>query len=383
MIPRSLPLALSLLTLSASAAPSLQIHLVQGRMELGWSTTAGHAYAVESASTVTGPWDTRQRLDAAGASLTWTEGTLTPTEARFYRIADLGPTPTGRLTTEQAFRAVETVPVDLSDYFTRSSQQATDAVQAATQLSQSAQPVTHGTLTLTGVSADPVHYSPQPADRLVIVPVTGGPTEIRVLQLDVTRAIYEWRQTSAEGDLTLRSSPANAATQLTAKGTFRSVTFPGVEFTVDLTAIVSGFSEVDSSGSHTLSDVRVTGHLDSLDFSQEVDGRNRFEFVSARNSVGRLESASTGEVWSNHRLTTPAGIYVWVNAKRQRSFRDGKESDIDTYWNAFGTVTFNGADYGTLRKLLTPVGNSVIDLRFQLVTPGTTLDIEHWTVQAP
>ena len=392
MIPRPLTFAFLAfgfaVAVTASGAPTpdlrLRVVLDTGQPRLAWTSEARHRYDVEFATSAVGPWSVLARVTADATSATWTDTNASSgIGARFYRLADRGVADLAGWTDALAFRAVEDLPLQLSDYFARSARDASDAVGAATALSGASQAVTTGTLTLTGDPANPVRYAPTPRDRLVLVPVTGPTTEVWVTTLDLVRGIYEWRQVSGGTDLTFRTEPGVQANLVTARGTYRSQAYGENGFVVDLRAATSGFDEVDSSGSHSLSDVTVTGTIDTTGYSQQVNARNRFEFVSARNSVGRLESASTGEVWSRHRLVFDGATYAWVDVKRQRSFRDGKESDIDTYWNATGTITRNGTPYGTLRKTLAPVGGSVIDLRFQWVLPGAIVDIEQWTIQVP
>jgi hypothetical protein len=152
---------------------------------------------------------------------------------------------------------------------------------------------------------------------------------------------------------------------------------------VDLTGAISGFSEVDSTGTHQLSDMSVTGTVSAPGFVQTVRTRDRFEFVSTRGLSGKLQSSSTSENWNNNTVVWGGATYVWNNVKRQRSFRDGKESDLDTYWNALGTLTRNGVEFGRYRKVLNTVGTAVIDLRFQVVLADRVVDVEKWIVQVP
>ncbi|MBL9126643.1 MAG: hypothetical protein JNL97_03295 [Verrucomicrobiales bacterium] len=389
MISRPLALLAFGFAVAASlAAPPpdlrLRVGMEGGRPRLEWPSEARHRYDVEFATSAVGPWSVRTQVNPDAATANWTDTNAAPgVGARFYRVADRGVSDPGGWTASLAFRAVEGLPLELSDYFARSSRDAGDAVRAATILSGSSQAVTTGTLTLTGDAANPVRYAPTPQDRLVLVPTTGPSTEVWVTTLDLVRGIYEWRQVSGGADLTFRSEPGVQASIVTARGTYRSETYGASAFAVDLRAAISGFDEVDSSGSHTLSDVTVTGTIDVTGYSQQVNARNRFEFVSSRNSVGRLQSASTGEVWSRHRLVFAGATYEWIDVKRQRSFRDGKESEVDTYWNATGTITRNGAPYGTLRKILAPVGGSVLDLRFRWEFPDGFVDVEQWTIQVP
>lgn len=181
----------------------------------------------------------------------------------------------------------------------------------------------------------------------------------------------------------MRSEPAAAGTQIRVEGRYVSPAFGDVVFDVQLTGVATGFSEVDSTGNHQLSDLTVRGSIATRGYTQTVDARNRFEFISVRGVSGKLQSSSTSENWNNNRVVWGGDTYAWQNVKRQRSFRDGKESDLENYWNASGAITRNGEAFGQYRKLMTPVGTSVLDLRFQLVLADRVVDVEQWTVQVP
>lgn len=369
-------------------APSLAIRPVAPSLRLAWPSLPGHQYRIESAPAPGGGWTTAGEITAGGqvgGELTWTDtNALTRAGSQFYRLLDRGVVTTGALTLDAAFRASDLVPVELGDLYSRSASDASDAIAFATSVvSPGGPPVTHGTVRATGNAAQPATYSAQPADRLVIDPLIGDPYDVYVQELNLTTGVYQWRQVSGGSDLVFRSEPAAQATQIRVQGRYVSPSFTGVKFTVDLTGTSSGLNEVDSSGSHNLSDITVRGTVATDGFAQTVNARSRFEFVSARGASGRLQSASTSENWNNHTLVLGGDTYLWGNAKRQRSWKDGKESDLDTYWNATGTVTRNGAPFGQYRKSLQAVGTSVIDVRFQLVLLDRVVDVEHWTVQAP
>ncbi len=297
---------------------------------------------------------------------------------------DLGLTTPGALAGDAGFRAADLVPLELSELFDRSGRDALDAIQVATAFAPAGSPaITNGTLRVTGVPAQPYQYESLPKDRFILIPLQGPTVEIYVLFVDLTRGISEWRHVSAGSDLVFRSELGVQANLANVKGQYQSTTFPGVTFAVDLAAVTTGFSEVDSTGNHTLTDTSLSGRVESTGFAQTVRTRNRFEFISTRGISGRLQSASTSEVWNNNTVVLGGDTYLWNNVKKQRSFRDGKESQLDTYWNATGEITRNGQAFGRYRKTLTPVGTSVIDVRFQVVLADRVVDVEQWTVQVP
>ncbi len=368
-----------------SQALTVHAHRLPSGIRLSWTSEPNHRYRIETSTAVTSGWTNTAELLAATSEAAWTHSQATlPAPHRFFRVLDLGPTPVAGLTSDSAFRAADLVPLELTDLFDRSGKSALEAIQVASALAPAGGlAVTNGTLRLTGVPASPVQYEPLPRDRFVLVPLQGPVVEIHVLYVDFTRGISEWRHVSEGTDVIFRSEPGAQADRATVRGQYRPSTFPGVVFEVDLAASTSGFSEVDSSGTHTLTDSTLTGLVSAAGFRQTVQTRSRFEFVSVRGISGRLESSSTSENWNNNTLVLGGDTFAWNNVKKQRSFRDGKESQLDTYWNASGTITRNGQPFGQYRKTLTPVGVSVIDVRFQVVLADRVIDVEQWTVQTP
>lgn len=369
----------------ANQAPTLLLQRLASGVRLSWTAQLNHRYRIEASPALTSGWSHATELLATTSVASWTNTPATPSVPQgFFRVLDLGPPPVAGLTADSAFRAADRVPVELSDLFDRSGKSALEAIQVATAFAPLGAPaVTNGTLRLTGLAANPVQYEALPRDRFVLVPLEGPTVEIYVLFVDFTRGISEWRHVSEGSDLVFRNEPGAQANRATVRGQYHSSTLPGVAFEVDLAASTSGFSEVDSSGNHTLTDTTMTGRVSTAGFAQTVQTRDRFEFVSVRGLSGRLESSSTSESWNNNTLVFGGDTFVWNNVKKQRSFRDGKESQLDTYWNASGTISRNGQPFGQYRKSLTAVGVSVIDVRFQVVLADRVVDVEQWTVQTP
>lgn len=382
-----LTLTATLVTGAAEAGPTLEVRRVDGSLRLAWPALANHRYRIESAASLGTAWTMAAEVLswAAAAEATWTDtNTVSKAQARFYRVLDQGAVAVGALTEDAAFRASDLIPFELGDLYNRSARDTSDAIQYATALAPFGSPaVTHGTLRLTGNVNTPVQYDPQPADHFVLIPLQGPEVEVYVQQLDLARGIYQWRQVGNGNDLVLRSEPGIQATLARVTGRYAPATFPGTVFDVDLTGAISGFSEVDSSGTHQLSDMSVSGTVSAPGFVQTVRTRDRFEFVSTRGISGKLQSSSTSENWNNNTVVWAGDTYAWNNVKRQRSFRDGKESDLDTYWNALGTITRNGAPFGQYRKAVNTVGTAVIDLRFQVALADRVVDVETWIVQVP
>lgn len=372
----------------STTSPQLSIRREPRALRLSWSAQEGHGYRVEFSAALPGNWNLLAELPAEGGGITervWTDtNAVTAASTRFYRVLDQGVTSTGALSQEAAFRASDLVPVELGDLYAKSAQDAADAISFATAvLNPGGAPVTYGTIRITGNTANSATYQAQPKDRLVLVPLVGPTVEVYVQALDLARGIYQWRQVSGGNDLVMRSEPAASGTQIRVEGRYVTASFANVVFDVQLTGVTTGFSEVDSTGNHQLSDLTVRGSITTGGYAQTVDARNRFEFISVRGVSGKLQSSSTSENWNNNRVVWGGDTYVWQNVKRQRSFRDGKESDLENYWNATGTITRNGEVFGQYRKSMTPVGTSAIDLRFQLVLADRIVDVEQWKVQVP
>lgn len=369
----------------ANQAPTVQAHRLPSGVRLTWVAQPNHRYRIETSPALTSAWTHATELLATTAEASWTQAQAHPPVPHgFFRILNLGPAPVAGLTADSAFRAADVVPLELTELFDRSGKSALEAIQVATALAPAGGlAVTNGTLRLTGSPANPVQYEPLPRDRFVLVPLQGPTVEIYVLFVDFTRGISEWRHVSEGTDVVFRSEPGAQADRATVRGQYRPTTFPGVAFDVDLASSTTGFSEIDSSGTHTLTDSTMTGRVSTEGFVQTVQTRSRFEFVSVRGISGRLESSSTSENWNNNTLVFGGDSFAWNNVKKQRSFRDGKESQLDTYWNASGTITRNGQPFGQYRKSLTPVGVSVIIVRFQVVLADRVIDVEQWTVQTP
>lgn len=368
--------------------PRLGVSRVEDSVRVTWTAQPARRYRLEVTTNLSGNWSTAVDLQSASGGngdLSWTDtNAVTLAGSRFYRVVDLGGTNLGALAEEAAFLASDLVPVELSELYARSAQDAADAIAFATAMvAPGGAAVTHGTVRVTGNPGNPAIYEPGPTDRLVLVPIQGPTVEVYVQELDVARGIYQWRQVSGDIDLVFRSEPSPQGTRIRVAGRYGSPNFAGVSFEADLTGLVSGFSEVDSTGSHSLNDTTVRGTIAAEGFRQTVDTRSRFEFVSVRGGAGQLRSSSTSENWNNNTVAWGGSMYRWNNVKRQRSFRDGKESELDTYWNAVGSITRDGVEFGRYRKTMAAVGTSVIDLRFQVVLADRVVDVERWLVQVP
>lgn len=372
----------------ASAAQRLELVVSGDAVTVRWPAEVGHRYVVERAQRLgDADWVNAGEVLAAVAQATWVDPTpVAASPSRFYRVLDHGLA-TG-LGSEQAIHAADLIPMELFSLYDQGSRDVHDAVVAATLLSNAANVVTNGTLTLTGDPNRPsATYTPTPLDRLTVVPVDGANVDLFIGAYALTPSqddviIHAWRQESPGTALDFRYVPGQAADLATMMGTYESSSFPGVVFEVDLEASLTGYSTVDSSGSEFLSDASVRGQLTAPGFALGVNTRRRYELITV--SGGSPGSASTDEIWINHTLTAGGDTFVWNNVKKQRSYRDGKESNIDTYWNATGTVSRNGASFGQYRRSLAAIGVSVIDLRFQIELPSAViLEVGRWLIQVP
>jgi hypothetical protein len=317
----------------ANQAPTVQAHRLPSGVRLTWVAQPNHRYRIETSPALTSGWTHATELLATTSEASWTHAQANPPVPHgFFRILDLGPAPVAGLTADSAFRAADVVPLELTELFDRSGKSALEAIQVATALAPAGGlAITNGTLRLTGSPANPVQYEPLPRDRFVLVPLQGPTVEIYVLFVDFTRGISEWRHVSEGTDLIFRSEPGAQSDRATVRGHYRPSTFPGVAFDVDLAATTSGFSEVDSSGTHTLTDSTMTGRLSTEGFAQTVQTRSRFEFVSVRGISGRLDSSSVIDI-------TPPKLPVLVNGGMLSRYVD----KINTRVNARAIVATDG-----------------------------------------
>jgi hypothetical protein len=242
-----------------------------------------------------------------------------------------------------------------------------------------AQLVTTGTLTQ---QSSTWNYSTSPSDRLFVQFQSGSNLTYYVTRMegdfsrDATTFLerphaFDYRVVvPTVGELSFENAiPTGTCNFLvTARG---SLDWGQVTYTVDLT--LSGVYCIDTSfGYQLLNDYTTTGTVTAPGYALTVNQRWRHELVG-----GAGGDASSVEEWNNSTLTLGVDIFQWDNTKKQKSFRDGQPSSLDTYWLASGNVLRNGTTYGAYRLQPLPLLGLI---KFVLDLPNETIDLEVWNV---
>lgn len=372
----------------AAVAATLQVTEVVRQtdgLKIGWTAESGNAYQVQSSTTVTGPWRLRTTLEPAAGPTSWVDGESSFGVQQFYRLS-VSPK-----TVSEAPRLTlltgDSIPATVAFLGEQSGTMAANGVFLASQLGAGGlQLVTTGTLTQQGLIWT---YSANPADRLIVQFIAGTNVTFYVTRMQgdfsVDAATFLRRNHNFDyrvvvpgtGDLSFTSDvgTANPSYQATAQG---SLVFSNVTYSVNLSLAGLYRFETDSTGTSLLTDYLVTGTASSPDYRLVANYRRRFELVSARTTSGgatRFEDATTDQDWNNNVVTIGADTYQWAEASKQKSFRNGKPSQIDTYWKASGGILRNGQPYGIYDMRPDPL---LVYLRFYLILPDQAIELESW-----
>ena len=359
----------------ASAFEITQISQKTNGIAIQWSAEAGRSYQVETADSLLGPWQRRASVNAASNLLSWLDTETGSARQRFYRLST-----TNETGLRGALLAGDAVPRTVGSLSFDINSVAADAVFAASQLGAGgAQLVTTGTLSQQGQTWS---YSSSPADRLAVRFGSGTNADFYITRMegnfssDAATFLQESHnfdfRVVAPGvaDLTFNSGIPSGTCNFhaTARG---SLLWNGVNYTVDL-ALDGQYCFESGFGSYSLlNDYTTAGTVMAPGYSLSVDQRWRFELVA-----DQKQSASSAEDWNNNTLTIGADTFKWVNAKKQKSFKNGKPSSIDSYWQASGAVLKNGQSWG-LYQYQGPIFGYV---KFYLATPDAAIELESWNV---
>ncbi len=360
----------------AAAATNLKITKAGNGVNVEWNTEAGNDYQVESAATLQGPWQKRTELTASVNTLSWPDTELAGVSQRFYRVALIASA-----VPKATFLAADSVADDTGTLGLYTSDIGAKAVFLASQLGAGGQQLlTTGTLTEQGQNWN---YAPTPTDRLLVQFQSGTNLNYYVTRMEGTFSgdaanflqqphVFNYRVTSPPTmDLTftteIPSGTCNFAA--TARGT---LAWGGVTYTLDLTLAGQYCFESGFGYYSLLNDYRTTGTVTAPGFNLRVDQRRRFELITSDR-----DSSSSEEEWNNNTLTVGADTFKWDNTKKQKSFKNGKPSSIDEYWQAHGAVLKNGAAFGTYRRDASAVLQII---KFVLVLPDDVVDLETWQV---
>lgn len=339
-----------------------------------WTTDPGKTYRIESAPAVTGPWQNRVELNAAASSLSWSDQETGVGGARFYRVTSVVPL----TASDESFVAADAAPLVASAFGIESANLSAQAVFLASTLTGGSQLVTTGTLTQLGQNWT---YSPAPSERLLVQFQAGTNMTFVVTRMEgdfssdaatFLRNPHRFEyQATAPGIADLHfSSHIPSGTCNFQSAVSGSLQWRGVTYVLDL-AMAGEYCTENGFGYFSLrNDYTTSGTVTAPGFALRVEERRRFELITTSR-----DSASSEENWNNNTLTIGADTYKWAGTKKQKSFKDGKPSSVDTYWQATGAVLKNGAPYGTYRR---DASAAVGWIRFVLDLPDRTVELERW-----
>ncbi len=344
-------------------------------VEIAWTSEPGKAYSLLSAPTIAGPWAERITLAATHASLGWTNAEPADQPQRFYRVLEHAPAAVGA-----ELLAAANLPQLLGSTALETANLGVQGVFLASILGAGgAQLVTTGTLTQQGANWD---YTPTPPDRLFVQFQTGSNLTYYVTRMegDFSRDAATFLENPHAfnyrvivpnlGDLSFDNAipPGTCDFLVTARG---GLTLSNVTYDLDVT--LSGTYCIDNSfGYQLINDYTTTGTVNAPGYALTLNQRWRHELIG-----GGGGGASAVQEWNNSTLTLGADTYQWDNTKKQKSFRDGRPSSLDTYWLASGNVLRNGTVYGTYRLQPEPL---LARLKFVLDLPTGTIELESWNL---
>lgn len=354
------------------------------RLTVRWTAEAERVYEVQSAHLASGPWRARTNLDAILGAMEWSDPEAANHPQQFYRLAASSKT---NAPGQSLLLNGDNLPKAAAQLGEQSGEICANAVFLASQLGANGQQlVSTGTLTQQGAVWS---YAPSPADRLTVRFVTGTNLSFYVTRMQGDFSVdaatflqrnhnFDYRVVSpGVGDMTFTSDVGTGSPSFRAS-VRGSITISNVTYAADLALSGDYRFEIDTSGSSYLNDYRMTGTLTAPQMQLTVDQRRRFEMIVTRTDLGggsRTESASADQDWINNTLTLGADTYQWVGVTKQKSFKEGKPSSIDTYWKASGEVRKNGQAFGTYQMQADSVFGF---LRFYLVLPSGSILLESW-----
>lgn len=371
----------SMVTMEAWADLSqMESSLTGGRLSLSWTAPSGRDYGIEISGALASGWQEQAQVSGTDGPVQWSDPAVVgPGTQRFYRVRENGGSVLPA--TEDLIFALDGVGLDdVVPVMRDSAANVLETIVAATQLEQSQVPILTGTVTIAGQTQESVTYSAEPTDRLRLVPLEGPALEWVVHQFNGDNPPFEWTQVYPYGETRYRVTEGDQFTETRMTGDFASPLLPGVPLTLDVLVETRTWRLSDQFGSEQEDEERVSGTISGPGMVLTVGARHHFEQILV---YELSRENSTNNNWLSHRLELGADVYVWTQVRKLREFQDGFENNPDTYWDASGTITRNGEGYAYYRKVLTPVGDSVLDLRFQLVLPSGVRDIEQWTIQVP
>lgn len=135
---------------------------------------------------------------------------------------------------------------------------------------------------------------------------------------------------------------------------------------VDLKIRQGHSGDHDMSGHGSKDVVQVSGSIKGKGFSLKVDARSVSEFQASG-----ARSANSMVTRVNNVLQQGGSTYRWKDVVFKSSFRNGHPSSLDSFWEASGQVTKDGAPWG--RVAFVQRGR-----RFVLKTPKKTIRLQQF-----
>jgi len=375
----------AILPVAAASFQLTEITRDTNTVTIKWNAEAAKSYEVQSAAFVAGPWRSRASVNTATTLADWADTEPASLSQQFYRVA-LVTNSSGGLERDGLF-AGDFIPSNTTLLGEQSGDIGANAVFLASQLGAGgARLVTTGTLTQLGQNWN---YGLSPNDRLVVQFATGTNVSFYITRMQGDFSIgaatflrqnhnFDYRVAiPGASDLTFTSDigSGNPTFRATALGT---LVWSNVTYNINLALVGDYRFEIDSSGSSYLNDYTMTGTVDAPGYSLNVNQRRRFEMVVAVVNFGgatRSESSSSNQDWNNNTLTIGGEVYKWVNALKQKSFKNGQPSSVDTYWQASGGVLKNGGPFGLYKF---GAGSVFGFVKFNLVLPNEVIELESW-----
>jgi hypothetical protein len=138
--------------------------------------------------------------------------------------------------------------------------------------------------------------------------------------------------------------------------------------------------DIDQSGSRLFDDHELTGSIDGGVASAEVRQHWTFEMVSARDGIGsRMTAASSAVRLVNDIVSVGGQRFEWIDVRTKKAFRDGRPTELDTFWQGSGRIESNGQRTGDVEKFATIIdGRDGGFVGFQIVTADGPIELERY-----
>jgi hypothetical protein len=257
------------------------------------------------------------------------------------------------------------------------------ALAVATQMTGTGEVRAYGTLTEAGDGR--ISYQSAPADRLLINR-PGAHVEIEVIEVDGSGSDarsfldgnHRVRVRFKAQDEVAAEVWSNRAGSRRQYGIAGRAFIEGEWWNADLEASGVESFDVDQSGSRFFDEHDVGGFVESDRSRVDVQEHWRFELVSAAEGIGsRMGSASSAVRSVGNVLRIGGDRFEWIDARTQKAFRNGKPTELDTFWMGTGRIERNGRPVARVEKFA-----SIVDpgsggfVGFQLVTDEGTIELE-------